>query len=390
MFKGLILKAASSAGYTVLHNSKYAALRAAAEKKAEMPVDSRDEVRQLFSFGAAIPPTQATPETVAAIRSVVGYQDALDYFESYPPRSLMSDHCRATLFTLIRMLHPQVVAEVGTFFAGTTEVIARALWENGEGNVVTTDPFGAERCPEIISRWPQALRDITKYFSLSSMEFFLKMERERIKLDIVLVDGNHDFEFALFDLQMAAKLLKLGGLIIMDNAEQTGPFEASRKFLEFHPEWCELGSAIDSFDVSRPFNETRASLPGTSFIILQAPDFFAISAAPRSWGQTKQASPRVTGISLNLAAQKTGGKLHYQAILRAYGARDVEEIKSVGSFRIDLAGSASIVLHEFKTPITPKRQSIDAHFTFEIELAWQADPCSQPLAIASIPVALTN
>jgi hypothetical protein len=40
------------------------------------------------------------------------------------------------------MLRPKVVAEVGTLFAGTTETLARALWENGEGVVHTTDPFG--------------------------------------------------------------------------------------------------------------------------------------------------------------------------------------------------------------------------------------------------------
>jgi hypothetical protein len=33
-------------------------------------------------------------------------------------------------------------------------VLARALWENGEGVVHTTDPFGAERCPAAIEVAP--------------------------------------------------------------------------------------------------------------------------------------------------------------------------------------------------------------------------------------------
>jgi hypothetical protein len=52
---------------------------------------------------------------------------------------------------LIRTLRPQAVAEVGTLFAGTTEVMARALWENGSGVIHTADPYGADRCPEIIA-----------------------------------------------------------------------------------------------------------------------------------------------------------------------------------------------------------------------------------------------
>lgn len=55
----------------------------------------------------------------------------LDYFTLYPVRSFLSDESRAVLFSLIRTLRPKVVAEVGTLFAGTTEVMARALWENG-------------------------------------------------------------------------------------------------------------------------------------------------------------------------------------------------------------------------------------------------------------------
>ena len=86
-------------------------------------------------------------ETMAAWRRTPAYAELLTYFESYPPRSLMGPHSRAILFSLIRMLRPKVVAEVGTLFAGTTETLAHAPWENGEGVIHTTDPFGADRCP---------------------------------------------------------------------------------------------------------------------------------------------------------------------------------------------------------------------------------------------------
>src|SRR5712692_3566097 len=83
------------------------------------------------------------------------YQRALVYFNNYPEHSLMSDHCRALLFTLVRVMRPKVVGEIGTFFVGTSEVLARALWETGGGELHTTDPYGGDRCPAVIGQWPK-------------------------------------------------------------------------------------------------------------------------------------------------------------------------------------------------------------------------------------------
>src|SRR5258706_3140961 len=104
-------------------------------------------------------------DSIVKMRKTAVYAKLQDYFRhNYPPRALMSEESRAILFTLIRMLRPKVVVEIGTLFAGTTEVMARALWENGEGVIHTTDPFGADRCPGIIAGWPKELRDITVYY----------------------------------------------------------------------------------------------------------------------------------------------------------------------------------------------------------------------------------
>jgi hypothetical protein len=85
------------------------------------------------------------PMPITEAMSTPAYTSALSYFAAYPPRSVMSDHSRAVLYTLIRTMRPATVAEVGTMYAGTTEVMARALWENGQGIIYTTDPLGGER-----------------------------------------------------------------------------------------------------------------------------------------------------------------------------------------------------------------------------------------------------
>lgn len=100
------------------------------------------------------------------------------------------------------------------------------------------------------------------------MKFFSDLAASKVVLDICPVDGNHDFEFALFDLNMAAKLVRAGGIVIMDNAEQTGPYYATKQFLEKNPGWLEVGSSIEKFTDSIPFHKQRSSVAKTTFLLL--------------------------------------------------------------------------------------------------------------------------
>jgi predicted O-methyltransferase YrrM len=311
------------------------------------------------------------------------YRHLLVYFDNYPPRSLMSSQSRCILYALIRMMQPKAVAEIGTLFAGTAEVMARALWENGSGVVYTADPFGGDRCPAIIAEWPEELRRHVEYHDLNSMDFFAAMDRRRIVLDLVLVDGNHDFEFAMFDLHMAGRLLRPGGIIVMDNSEQSGPFKASRAFLEANPAWRELGASVSTYDPSKPFDRTRASLPATSFVILQAPDHLSITAGPHSQGQSRIDSQQVNGLLLDIVGSAKG-TLFYQVFLRGFadGNRWVDEQRTVGKIPIDGAGR---VEHRFGQPLIIHAPPADSVFTVEVDLSWLGPA---PLALADVPTAL--
>jgi predicted O-methyltransferase YrrM len=332
-------------------------------------------------------PPQEPPLEIRPLTPVVGstatYSDIVSYFAEYPPRSVMSDHSRAVLFSLIRMLKATAVAEVGTMYAGTTEVMARAMWENGQGVVYTADPLGADRCPQIIARWPQGLRDLTRFHALSSMDFFHHLDRRHVVLDLALVDGNHEYEFALFDLLMAAKLLRPGGIVVMDNAEQTGPFKASQVFLRQNPGWRELGDAIASHDPAIPFNVARASIANTSFILLQAPDYIAIGADMRAWGQISTKSSVFEGMRLELPAQSTSGTLHYQAIFRAFlDDGSIPEAKRIGRVRLEPSGLAATIAHSFTEPM---RFAPGAQYTTEVDLSWEAEAGASELKLAAPP-----
>ena len=327
-----------------------------------------------------------TGSLFAKLAAAAADPDLLARFQNWPPASLMHSASRAVLCTLVKVLRPEVVVEVGTLFAGTTELLATGLVENGRGTIHTTDPYGAERCPAIIGAWSTPLQSVTRFHALNSMDFFLWLEQHGVSLDLVLIDGNHDFEFALFDLQMAARLIRPGGVIVMDNAEQTGPFHATRAFVARNPAWTELGSSLARYDRSAPFDAARASIESTSFVVLQAPSHLSIGEGPHSWGQKFIDVSQVSGFTLDLPPQRTAGVLSYQAILRGFGDgnRDVEEVKSIGNTRLDIGGPDKTAKN-LQAPMQSRIATPDARFSFEIDLSWQADPGAPPLALAGVP-----
>ena len=120
---------------------------------------------------------ELTGELLKSLISSDSAAPVREYFTSYPPRSFMSDRSRVVLYELVRFLNAKFVAEVGTLFAGTSEVIARALYDAGGGKVFTTDPFGElNGCPRIISEWPPELQELCEFMPKNSMEFFLELE----------------------------------------------------------------------------------------------------------------------------------------------------------------------------------------------------------------------
>jgi predicted O-methyltransferase YrrM len=314
-----------------------------------------------------------------------------EFFRSYPRYSLMSDRSRAFLYLLVRAMKPEAVAEIGTFFAGTSEVFSRALWENKFGVLHTVDPYGGARCPGIIRQWPKALQDYVRYYDANSMEFFHRRASAETPFDIILIDGNHELEFALFDLQMAARLIRRGGMIVMDNAEQTGPFWAAVRFLAENPDWTECGGAIEGRKTSRPFDSARASIPGTSFLVLQAPRFYIVSAVPRSWAQKRIDSNRVNGFAVEIDRGLHQGRLHFQLILRSFRnyARDIDEYQKIGSVVVECTDSVAScsIEHHFEQALASNVPGDEpgCSCTLEIELAWEAAPGRPDLRITAPP-----
>src|SRR5262249_43284023 len=118
-----------------------------------------------------IPPIIAAAEFAATTR----------WFAQEPAgRSLLSPEAQALLFTLTRNLSAAHVFETGTYLAGTSEAICRALAANGTGLLHTTDPFSLAAVPAVLMKWPRQLRQHVRFYHLDSMAFFMRMEQMEV------------------------------------------------------------------------------------------------------------------------------------------------------------------------------------------------------------------
>lgn len=350
-------------------------------------------LRPLLPIDAANRFAAKTPIDVEWLNSLINSETyktlVRPYFYQYPPRSLMDPDELALLYCLIRTLKPENVVEIGTYYAGTTEVLARAVWENGVGCVYSIDPYGAGRVSGAIAAWPPPLQAITTCSFDNSMSFLTQLLRAGTPIDFILIDGEHDFEFVRFDLEMCARLLRPGGIIVIDDAEQAGPFSAAKLFLADHPQWLELGDCVAAFRPSNPFDDQRSSVPGTSLLVLQAPPYFELQGDRfRSWGQQGISAERIVGFELDLAAATGAGILHVQTILRTFGAGQTwMEIKSVVTLHVAFAEAPRTIHQDLPRPlVAASEQGEPIDFcTVEIELFWHPEQIDSSLKLRAPP-----
>lgn len=309
------------------------------------------------------------------------------FYYHYPRNSLQSDEARALLHHLIVMRRPERVLEIGTWHARTTEGMARALWEAGRGHIDTIDPFGGERCPPVIASFPPELQKLVTFRPENSATHFDRVLSSDVYYDLVLVDGNHEFEFALFDLLCAARLMRPGGLIVMDNIEQLGPRLATKLFLERNPDWRDVADVVRHIDLATPLAVPPASFPDTKFYLLEAPPHYVIREVPRIFGPTDVDRAEVEGIELELAAP-VQGTLHLLVYARTFDLPEPEELRCEQTIALDVPqlpadGRVRISLTRplrtaFPQPGHPRRVEISLAFTGGAGLALRSTPLPYP------------
>ena len=292
------------------------------------------------------------------------------YFARNPgkARSLISVKAQALLFTVVRNLRPDHVIEIGVYKAATTEAIARALYANGSGLVHAVDPFRTEYISAMLKQWPPELISHVTFHPTNSVEFFAVTKKRNIRPALVLVDGNHDYEFAHFDIFSAARNLLPGGFIFVDNIAQPGPFLAAEDFLKHCPGWTVCGEAEQSLDMQKPYDRQRGKIPGTELMVLRAPRYQHIWHRPWSPGQVRRSSKRVEGVRLKLRPEQAGGRLSVQIVLRGFGPQPIEHFAGA---TLDLPSHCERATVALDQPI--QADGDFTHLTVEPWLVWDSD-----------------
>jgi predicted O-methyltransferase YrrM len=321
----------------------------------------------------------ATAEPIAGIIASAEFAAAAGFFADNPAasRSLVSAHSQALLYCLIRNLKPDHVFEIGAFRAGTTEAICRALHANGAGMAHTVDPFAGEHMRAVLKHWPQALLRHVELYAMDSMAFYTQQERKGIHPTLVLVDGNHAYEFALFDIGCSARALQPGGFIFIDNIAQAGPFFAGRDFLSANPGWREVGSSAHNYRPDKAFDRRRATIVNTDFMVLRAPPTHWIDERPRNFNALHWWRSCVTGVRMALSPPNGPGVLSVQVVLRGFGTQLAETLAET---TVQIApGTESLTV-----PFMPPARLSGRFFFFTVEpwLIWRGP---EPLQLVRPP-----
>jgi predicted O-methyltransferase YrrM len=338
--------------------------------------------RPLAGVPAADTPHTPHPDPIPAILASEEFAAMVRTFSSSPSikHALVSPDSQALLYCLIRMLRPRLAIEIGTYLASTTEAMARAIAANGSGELHAVDPF-AIKARLIVAGWPRQLRRVTRFYLRNSAAYFGRMQRLGRRADLVFVDGNHDFEFALFDIQSAARMMNPGGFIVIDNIAQPGPFLAARDFMaRAHSQgWRECGRSLQRFDPSSPFDRDRTTIHNTDFCVLRAPPTVAIGEQPACFGELNWTSH---DSALRLAPDgPASGRLHVQFVIRVFEKPPREHIASA---QVDVEGGSQITIPIPFPPDQTNRQRPrffrrSTRRTIEAWLSWEG-PGSLQLA----------
>jgi hypothetical protein len=343
----------------------------------------RAHVRPLEYVPCAVVDANDLSDPMPSIVSAPEFTKTVQWFSQDPAsnRSQLSPEAQAILFTMVRNLKPAHAFEIGTFQAGTSEAICRAMQANGTGVLHTTDPFGLAAVPAILFKWPRQLRRHVRFYHLDSMAFFMLMERIGTRSALTLIDGRHDYEFAMFDLSMAARTLLPGGFIFLDNISQPGPFLAVSDFVRNMPGWSDCGNALGPQRNSRPFDKHRQRIHNTDLIALRASAAFIVGSRPVTSGEQRFDRQEVRGVRLTIGQRSSRGVLSVQCVLRGHSsARGSPGVEMIGETRLDLDGTDGTVTARFDPPLTIT--GIFYQMATETALVWDGDA---PLPLAEPP-----
>lgn len=118
------------------------------------------------------------------------------------------------LYSLIRLIQPDVVIEIGTAKGNSAISIGQALKDNGRGKLYTMDPNEHDIVNIAIKK--SHLKKYINYIIDYSNNVIPKLNL--IKADLVFIDGDHSYESVKKDFDLVKNLIPSGGIVIFHDS----------------------------------------------------------------------------------------------------------------------------------------------------------------------------
>jgi predicted O-methyltransferase YrrM len=175
------------------------------------------------------------------------------------PRPLHSNVNKAyaeALYRLVKRERPQNVLEVGLAYGISALAILTALEENGSGRLVSIDPKQSVESEH--DWWGIGVTNIAKaglthrHELIEDFDYLVlpRLLAEGRRIDLAYIDGWHTFDYTMLDLFYCDKLLKVGGIVGVNDLGFTAVDRAVR--------WFTSHRRYEEIDVGLPWIRTRS------------------------------------------------------------------------------------------------------------------------------------
>jgi predicted O-methyltransferase YrrM len=141
---------------------------------------------------------------------------------------------------MIRSARPQVSVEVGCAYGISSLYICEALREVNATRHIIMDPYQHSTWEGIgLDNLRKAgYMDLVDFHEAVSYQYLSQLTKEHVLIDFAFIDGNHWFDYVLFDFFLIHLLLRTGGIIVFDDLSYPSVRSVCRHALSNHPYRC--------------------------------------------------------------------------------------------------------------------------------------------------------
>lgn len=155
--------------------------------------------------------------------------------------------------------HEPTVVEIGTWLGKSASVFGKALQDRKNARVVCIDPFNADGDRRSKRDYGRIRRSLNQTLEETCLRNLREQSLEKVvylmkgyshdvvlswnqPLDLLFIDGNHDYAAVRRDFDDWTRFLVRGGLLVMDDVYPgrsgcDGPIRVVRESVLGHPDW---------------------------------------------------------------------------------------------------------------------------------------------------------